>query len=160
MALENYDLTKITDTNYKISQGNDTIGFISADTVNHMIKTAIDITTPERSYSRSLFGYIFKFVTISVSESYASNHFPHPAKSELISCKRYVKQFLSHKKLKKEPVQVESFHEFYVLEKKYISKAQFKPISTSTFLDLEKQTILHPFGKIQSQKAFQNFQNS
>jgi hypothetical protein len=145
LALANYELTKITDTDYKIVQDNDTIGLIAADTNQHLVKTAIDITTPQRSYSRSLFGHIFKFVNISVSESYASHQFPHPTKSELIASKRYVKQYLSHKKSKKEPIQVESFHEFYVLEKKYNSISQFKQINTSTIFGTRNTNYSKPF---------------
>lgn len=136
--LKNYSLIDSTKFNCKILVDNDTIGVFQHDTLLNSFVINIDITSPERAYSRSLLNYMTKFVNFSISERYASKKSEWNEKSNLLTRTEYRKQFVSHRKVTKYPIKVESLHEFYVLETNYISKSEFKEKKVSSFFGSRK----------------------
>lgn len=131
--LSSYNIIDSTDFTCKVMSQLDTIGIITVDTIHKDIRVDVNIISPERAYSRSFLKNTVKYINFSVSEHFSSQLSEWNRKSNLLSRIEYRKQLCSHKKLQKKPVLVESFHEFYVIKKKYISKKEVKKRNLSAF---------------------------
>jgi len=131
--LSSYNIIDSTDCRCKILTQIDTVGLITYNTLPKNIRVDIDITSPERAYTRSFLKNTVKFINFSVSEYFSSKVSQWNRKSNLIARTEYRKQLCSHKKWQKIPLLVESFHEFYVLEKRYASKTEVKKKKLSAF---------------------------
>lgn len=131
--LEGYRLIDSTDLDCKILYKNDTIGKICNNVSQNQFKVVADVISPKRSYSRSLMDYHVKFVWHTVTEIYKKTAGTvWDNQSNLLTHIEYQNQMVSQG-TKMKPVQVESIHEFYVLEKRYIQKSEIKNINMSGF---------------------------
>lgn len=136
--LKNYSFIDSTKFTCKILVGKDTLGVLQHDSLLNTFIINIDITSPDRAYSRSLLNYTTKFDVFSISERYASITSEWNKKSNLVTRTEYRKQFVSHKKALKAPIKVESYHEFYVTEASYSSTSEFKAKKAGSYFGSKK----------------------
>ena len=140
--IEKNTLLKKFPENYQIDTSNNEIVKIDSTTTLLYKSKKITVnkiyTTPETTYSRSLLGCTVQFVNDLVTEVYAANHSNWNRKSNLLKLFEHRKQFVSHKKSKHPPVQIESAHEFHVYEHQYISKDEYKKKGAHSFFGSSK----------------------
>src|SRR6218665_3496969 len=130
--LGDYRLIDSTALDCKILYKNDTIGKVSNNISQRQIEVSADVISPKRPYSRSILDYHVRFMQHSVTEIYNKAGSVWDEPSNLLTRIEYQNQMVSQGK-KMTPIQVESIHEFYVLERRYIEKSEIKNINISGY---------------------------
>lgn len=128
--------------NGMIIKENDTVGVVYKDFLNTSV--LLDVISPKNKYTKSLLGFKTEFVNLRIKESYINKSKKWNDKSNLIHRSEYRKQYAYYKK-NKLPIKIESYHDFYVLEKKYISKKEIKRLETSSFFGARKSSYKRKF---------------
>ena len=136
--LSNYKLIDSTENFGKVLVNNDTIGRIRFDTPIEQIKIDIDLISPERSKTHTILNTSIKTENLSVSELYSSKTSKWNKKQNLLVRTNYIKQRVFSKKAKEDSIKEETFSEFYVLEKYYLAKSEFKKKNTFSYFGSRK----------------------
>jgi hypothetical protein len=131
--LKKYQLIDSSQNYCKIISERDTVGIINFDSINNTRIVTIKVLSPERSYERNFLDFNVKFLEFLISERFNMGNNLWNRKSNLLSRYEYRKQLVSHKKLMQSPIMIESFHEFYVIEKRYISNSECKEMNLTSF---------------------------
>lgn len=110
---------------YKIKKDTIVIGKIVVDKLKDKVHIGVDLLAPRNEEVHSLFGYTSRIVNIQVSEDYRASQYQGLSKGDIACRKEYRRLFFKHKK-EKEPTQIDVIHEFFVISKNYMSKAEVK----------------------------------
>lgn len=137
---KNFDFVNTENDNIKIldSNLNGAVGSISYDKSFKVVTLNADIDFPNKDKIRKAFGYQFLDKKSTISEIY------FPAKTEILKNnyeqlqkKQDYRKVLFKHKSEKNFSTIESFHELYVIDKKYISKEQLSQVNITNYYDVQ-----------------------
>ena len=138
-------LSTINLNEHKVLLNIDSIGNLSFNSQSKTLSINIDYITPEKAYTKTLLGYTAKFLNYSVTEVYTVDEENWNKKSNLLKRYEYRKQLVSNNQSKDKFIEVESTHEFYVLESYYLSKKEMKKIKTFSFFGPRKTKYVNHY---------------
>lgn len=131
----------------EILKNNSKVGYSKKNSSEGTVQVNIDRILPEKEEVHSLFGYTSRIQHIEITENYLSDDVQNLRIDDLESRKEYREIFYSHKKDSAEVI-IEVIHEFYVIEKKYVTKKETKGIKLSSFSGLrESNSYTHEYWK-------------
>lgn len=133
---KNYSIQQLSDHQI-IKRDNSTVGIIRTNKPLNRVQIDIDLIAPQKEKTRSLFKYTSKITHINITENYSFQGLSKLSKDNLESRKEYRQIYFKHKK-DKDFVEIDVIHEFYVLEKRYLTKEELKDIKTSSFFGLQR----------------------
>ncbi|GAB1417040.1 hypothetical protein MASR2M117_24460 [Paludibacter sp.] len=118
------------------------VGTIKEDTAKNIVHIEIDKIAPKKEKTYVLMGNISKIKNITISEIYLINTNRNIAKYHLESRKEYRKLYFLQKKSNEEEL-IESVHDFYATEIKYITKKEFKSVNAEKDTSLRESHLYH-----------------
>ena len=113
-----------------IMKDNSKVGYIRKNDAENTIQINIDKILPAKEEVNTLFGYTSRIQHIEITENYISGNLQNLKIDDLESRKEYREILFSHKKDPAEVV-IEGIHEFYVMERKYVTKKEIKGVELS-----------------------------
>ena len=122
-----------------IMKSNSKVGYIRKNENENTVQINIDKILPEKEEVHSLFGYTSRIQHIEITENYISDNFQSPKIDDLESRKEYREIIFGHKKDTAE-VAIEVIHEFYVMERKYVTKKEIKELELSAYSGLRESS--------------------
>jgi hypothetical protein len=107
------------------------VGYIRKNNTEKNVQINIDKILPEKENVHSAFGYTSRIQHIEVTENYISDNIQNLKIYDLESRKESREILFGHKKEAVE-VAIEAVHEFYVIERRYVTKKEMKGLKLSS----------------------------
>lgn len=136
---KNYSFKKVSTFYDKICKDNATVGTIFLSKPIDRIQINVDLIRPEKARTHKLFNYISRITNIDITGNYSYEPLPSLTKENLLSRKEYRRIYFKHKKDKKF-TKIDVIDEFYVMNKWYITRSDFRKIKTLTNFALLKSS--------------------
>ncbi len=129
-----------TSSGLDILKNNSKVGYIKLNSDEDKLLVNIDKILPAKEEVHSLLGYTSRIQHSEVTENYLTDDIQNLRMDNLESCKKYREIFYSHKKDSAEVI-IEGIDEFYVMERKYVTKKETKGIKFSSFSGLRESHL-------------------
>ena len=123
--LDKHSLVVKKENGYDIVNQKTKIGHILLDSARGSLELNIDIFIKNRGKERKFLGYRGKFLNHAIYEKYSGLNLPFKSIENLKAKKDYRKILFKHKS-EKNYTTIETIHEFYVSDKRYVSRADIK----------------------------------